>query len=80
MKKIDASLAAQLGEDTVITLIQDGWSSVRNDPIMATSVHTGSDTFLLETLDCGADKKTADYCAKLQRKQSNTVETIYIVR
>jgi hypothetical protein len=38
--KIDSSLASQLGEDTVITLIQDGWSSVSNDPIMATSVHT----------------------------------------
>jgi uncharacterized protein involved in exopolysaccharide biosynthesis len=49
--KIDSSLASQLGEDTVITLIQDGWSSVRNDPIIATSVRTASEALPLEKLD-----------------------------
>lgn len=67
-ENIDSSLASQLGGDAVITLIQDGWSSVRNDPIMATSIHTGTDSYLLETLDCGAEKKTAEYCADVAMK------------
>jgi len=54
-----------------ITLLQDGWSSIRNDPIIASSIHTGTlvntkhKTFLLSTIDCGSEAKTADYCTNL---------------
>lgn len=54
-----------------ITFLQDGWSSIRNDPIIASSIHTGTlvntkhKTFLLSTKDCGSEAKTADYCTNL---------------
>jgi len=41
-----------------------GRSSVRNDPINATSIHTGSNCYLLQTMDCEAEKKTAEACAE----------------
>lgn len=51
--------------EMAITLLQDGWSSVRNDPIIASSIHSGTDVYLLSTKDCGSEKKTAEFCAKL---------------
>lgn len=47
-----------------VTLLQDGWSSVKNDAIIAASIHTGRKAYLLETLDCGYEKKTAEFCAE----------------
>lgn len=63
---IDTELAEQLGNshNSILTIIMDGWSSVRNDPISATSLHTGSNCFLMETTDCGAEKKTSEACAE----------------
>jgi len=63
-EQVDEDLAAEIGDNCSLTLITDGWSSVRNDPIIATSIHTGTKAYLLETTDCGADKKTAEYCAE----------------
>ena len=45
--KVDAGMASQMGKDA-ITLIQNGRSSVSNDPIMAASIHTGTKSFLSE--------------------------------
>lgn len=42
--KIDAMMTKELSEDACsrpITLLQDGWLSARNDPIIATTLHTG---------------------------------------
>ena len=38
---IDKELAEDITDNSTITLITDGWSSIRNDPINATSIHTG---------------------------------------
>jgi hypothetical protein len=46
-----------------ITLLQDGWSSIRYDPIVVPSIHTGTlvntnhKTLLLSTKDCGSEEK-----------------------
>lgn len=40
VKKQRKKLKEQLQEST-LTLIKDGWLNMRNDPIMATSIHTG---------------------------------------
>jgi len=45
----DKELAEDITDNSTITIIMDGWSSIRNDPINATSIHTGSKCFLLET-------------------------------
>lgn len=63
--KIDKLMAEELDNDRPITLLQDGWSSVRNDPIIATSIHTGIQSYLLSAVDCKAEKKTAEYCFEL---------------
>ncbi|XP_039309587.1 uncharacterized protein LOC113003598 isoform X3 [Solenopsis invicta] len=42
-KKIDLMMTSELmQDDRPITLLQDGWSSVKNDPIIATSIHTAN--------------------------------------
>lgn len=51
--------------DATITLCLDGWSSVRNDPIIASSIHTGSKAYLLNAKDSEANKKTAEYCCDI---------------
>lgn len=63
--EVEESLQTQLKSmsDTVgITLCQDGWSSLHSDPIIASSIHVGKNTFLLSSKDCGVEKKTAEYC------------------
>jgi len=65
---VSKELVDQLKECT-ITLVQDGWSSIKNDPIIASSIHTGTvigpQTFLLNTVDCSSESKTAEYCFSL---------------
>ncbi|XP_031328801.1 uncharacterized protein LOC116159856 [Photinus pyralis] len=67
---VSESIDLQMIEDLCnsnrpLTILQDGWSNVRNDPIIATSIHTGKDSYLLSATDCGAEKKTAEYCTQL---------------
>jgi len=63
-----------------ITLVQDGWSTIRNDPIIASSIHTGTlistkhKTFLLSTKDCGSEAKTADYCTSLLKSDIQLIK------
>lgn len=68
----EESVSKQLSEqlkNCTITLVQDGWSSIKNDPIIASSIHTGTviglQTFLLNTVYCSSESKTADYCFNL---------------
>ena len=46
----------------IVTLAQDGWSNIHNDPVMATCVTTDSGTCFLDATDTGAMPKTADNC------------------
>lgn len=52
-------------DDRPLILMQDGWSNVKNDPIIAHSIHNGTKPHLLSITDPGANKKTAEYCASL---------------
>ena len=45
-----------------LTLTQDGWSSVQNDPVIAHSFYDGKNNHLLNLKDCGSNKKTAEFC------------------
>lgn len=61
-KELQASLSTVDGSLTrPITILQDGWSSIRNDPLLAKSIHTGSKSYLLCAKDCGAEKN-AEFC------------------
>jgi len=74
--KVEENMKADLREAT-ITLLQDGWSSVQNDPIIATSIHTGKHSYLLSTHDCGSEKKTAQFCSTLASTTIEQVKKIY---
>ena len=37
-----------------VTLVQDGWSDIHNNPVIATSIHTGSKTYFLNAVDTGS--------------------------
>ena len=64
---INGHVADQLeGKD--VTLVQDGWSDIHNQPVIASCVHTGSKSFFLSADDTGSHKKTATYCASLAEK------------
>ena len=45
-----------------VTLVQDGWSDIHNNPVIATSIHTGSKSYFLNAVDTGSNQKTASYC------------------
>ncbi|KAB7505807.1 hypothetical protein Anas_00753 [Armadillidium nasatum] len=78
--EVENNLKCQLNEvegKVCITLCMDGWSSVKNDPIIATSMHTGKQSFLLSTIDSGSDKKNAEYCLKCLKEAVDEVKEKY---
>lgn len=77
-EEVEESLNSQLSDsDCTLTLCMDGWSSVKNDPILASSVHTGKNTFLLQAMDSGAEKKTAEYCTTFVSSSVQEIKTKY---
>lgn len=63
---------------TSITLCQDGWSSIHNDPMTASSVHIGKgcgNTFLLSAKESSTEKKTAEYCFKDLEESMDLLKT-----
>ncbi|XP_065644774.1 uncharacterized protein LOC124810501 [Hydra vulgaris] len=62
---------------STITLIQDGWSSVRNDPVIAHSVHNGKTPYLISAIDAGSEKKTSEYCAQLAIEAIKHIKKVY---
>ena len=54
----------------------DGWS-IKNDLILAFSVHTGKSIFLLQVIDSGAKNKTAEYCTTFASSSIQETESKY---
>ena len=48
-----------------VCLTQDGWSSVQNDPVIAHAFSDGKNTYLLDLVESGTEKKTSEYCCKI---------------
>ena len=72
---VDTEIVLQLKtKHCSVTILQDGWSNIKHDPIAGTSIHTGGKSFMLDTVDCAANKKTADYCADLAKKSIELVK------
>lgn len=61
----------------IVTLIQDGWSNIHNNPIIASCLHNGKKSFFIRSVDSGSDKKTAEYCAGIAEKEIDYCEEIY---
>ncbi|GLV40939.1 hypothetical protein CBL_08513 [Carabus blaptoides fortunei] len=49
----------------MVTVVQDGWSTIHNDPVVANCISTGDKTFFLSAIDTGANHKTSEYCLTL---------------
>ena len=60
-----------------VTLIQDGWSNVHNQPIIASCLHDGTKSYFVRSVDTGSEKKTADYCTKSAEEEIKFVEEEY---
>ena len=60
-----------------VTLIQDGWSNVHNQPIIASCLHDGTKSYFVRSVDTGSEKKTADYCTKIAEEEIKFVEEEY---
>ena len=43
----------------------DGQSSLRNELMVATFIHTGKNGYLLSVIDYKAKQKTAEYCVEI---------------
>ncbi|KAI8794142.1 Transposase [Biomphalaria glabrata] len=63
-EEIDTNTKMKLQEYNSVTLLQYGWSHLRNDPFIATGMHTGQYDFLLNATDCPPGKKTSEYCTE----------------
>ena len=66
--------------DKDVTLVQDGWSDIHNNPVIATSIHTGSKTYFINAVDTGPNRKTASFCASLFLKAMSEAETKFKCR
>ena len=66
--------------DKDVTLVQDGWSDIHNDPVIATSIHTGSKTYFINAVDTGPNRKAASFCASLFLKAMSEAETKFKCR
>ena len=63
--QVIAEMKEKIARKEVLVLSQDGWSSVRNDPIIAHSFNDGKYNYLLNIKDTGSEKKTAQFCFQL---------------
>lgn len=74
----EAKKSLQLDVRTkTVTLLQDGWSSVTNDPVIAHSIHNGKEAYLLSATDPGSEKKSAEYIAQLAKDAINVAKEKY---
>lgn len=60
-----------------VCLTQDGWSSVQNDPVIASAFSDGKQTYLLDLVESGTEKKTAEYCCGLIADAVNQLKEQY---
>src|SRR5215813_14277847 len=51
-----------------VTLMQDGWSNIHNEPVIANSIHCNGKSVFISAIDCGSNKKTSEYCTNLARE------------
>ena len=72
----EAAIASEL-EGQSVTLIQDGWSIIHNQPIIGSCLHNGTVAYFIRSLDAGSEKKTAEYCSKIAEDEIDYCEKKY---
>jgi len=61
----------------VVTMQQDGWSDIHNNPVIATSVTSEGSGYFVDATDTGAMAKTAENCKELLQTSISNVEDSY---
>ena len=59
------------------TLIEDGWSNIHNEPVIAACLQAGQDVFFLDSYDTGPMTKTAENCKDLRLDFIKTAKLEY---
>lgn len=48
-------------KDKSVTLIQDGWSNIHNQPVIANCLSDGKNVYFFSAVDTGSEQKTAEF-------------------
>lgn len=48
-------------EGKQVTLVEDGWSNIHNDPVIATCLHSEGRSFFLDSIEAKTNTKNAEY-------------------
>lgn len=72
--KISTDVAKRL-KDKSVTLIQDGWSNIHNQPVLANCLSDGENVYFLSAIDTGTSEKTAQYCKQIASDAIKEAET-----
>ena len=67
----------QLLNNITITMQQDGWSSVQNDTVIATSVVSDGKGYFVDAKDTDTTHKTAEACKAMFEDSKSHAETTY---
>ena len=60
-----------------VTLVQDGWSNIHNEPVVAHSIRCNGKSYLLNAVPTQDMEKSSDNCAKLLEEAMALSETLY---
>lgn len=61
----------------VVTLQQDGWTNIKDDPIIATTINSDGQSFFLDAVEPGCKKKTSDLCKDMLLASIKDAEDLY---
>ena len=64
-------------EGKTVTMQQDGWSTLQNDPVIATSVTCEGKGYFIDAVSTGATSKTAENCKDMLLKSKAYAEETY---
>ena len=67
----------RLLNNKTVTMQQDCWSSVQNDPVIATSVVSDKKGYFVDAKDTGTTHQTAEACEALFEDSKSHAETTY---
>jgi len=74
--KLQSQMKAELNNKTV-TMQQDGWSTVQNDPVIATCISVEGKAYFVDAKDTGTTHKTAEACLEMLKDSRSAAENAY---
>ena len=60
-----------------VTMQQDGWSTLQNDPVIATSITCEGKGYFIDAKNTETEKKTAEKCKEMLQDSKTYAETMY---